>query len=108
MATVFPDDTYVYDYYGWTLNIDSRTLILVPEADNSFLNGYKGDISGQTDALCPEKLYINQGNYSMYFTFEFIQNFARTVVDRYSPYKAVLINASWVRTDTFQFRLVDL
>ena len=39
---------------------------------------------------------------------EFIQNFAKAVVDRYAPYKALQINSSWVRTQTFQFRLVDL
>lgn len=79
MATAYPNDAYVYDYYGWTLTIDTRTLILVSDHD-TFINGYRGDISGSTDAFCPEKLYGMQGNSSMYFSMEFIQNFAKAVV----------------------------
>lgn len=44
----------------------------------------------------------------MFISMAFIQSFAQTVADRYPPYKNILINASWVRTDTFQFRLADL
>lgn len=44
----------------------------------------------------------------MFISRQFIQSFAQTVVDRYTPYKNILINGSWVRTETFQFRLVDL
>lgn len=44
----------------------------------------------------------------MYLSMEFIQNFAKAVVERYTPYKSVQLNSTWVRTDTFQFRLVDL
>lgn len=80
LATVYPEDTYAYKYYEWTLNIDTRTLILVAEKDDSFINGYRGDIVGSVDSFCPEKLYTAQGSASMYISAEFIQNFAKAVV----------------------------
>lgn len=109
IADIYPEDTYNYEYYRWLLPIDTRTLAVVYDQDKeSFINGYRGDIVGQTEELCPTIMPNAQAQYSMYLSIEFIQNFAKSIVQRYPPYQEVKLNATWVRTDTFQFRLLDL
>jgi len=49
IADTYSNDTYNYDYYGWVLPIDTKTLSLTPDGDNNFVNGYRGNIIGQTD-----------------------------------------------------------
>lgn len=107
IASIYPNDTYEYDFYKWILSIDTKTKTLT-SVGNDYIHGYAGDVVGQTEQFCPLSIPSIRPQYNQFISMEFIQNFAKAVVDRYSNYKNVLINESWVRTENFQFKLVDL
>lgn len=107
ISSLYSTDKYTYDYYGWALTIDTTNMFINADG-NDIEIGYKGDITGDTSDWCPKAVPKRRDGYSMFISMAFIHSFAQTVADRYTPYKNVLINASWVRTDSFQFRLVDL
>lgn len=106
-------DTYESDIYtyrtldkSFSLPINVQQLLVVPEGNN-IVAGYAGSIEGVA-ADCPVGVPKVLDGYKMFISQDFAQSFAQAIVERYTPYKNVLINGSWVRTTTFQFRLVDL
>lgn len=59
LGTIFTDPTYVYDFYGWQQTISTKVMSIVRPSINDtldFLVGYIGEIVGQSDSLCPERI----------------------------------------------------
>lgn len=106
ISQIYDSDRYDYDYYGWKASINTQSLYVTAQ-DNNILNGYNGDIVGVTSD-CPKGLPTPQTNHKQFFSMAFINAFAKNVINNYAPYKNVLINSTSVRTDGFQFKLIDL
>lgn len=52
IASIYPNDTYEYDFYKWILSIDTKTKTLT-SVGNDYIHGYAGDVIGQTEQFCP-------------------------------------------------------
>lgn len=107
LAETFTTDKYQYEYQSWPLTIDTVNTVLTADGSN-IQAGYKGDVMGDTTERCPKGIPKSHDKYKLFISMPFIQSFAQTVVDKYPNFKNVMIDAASIRTETFQFKLVDL
>ena len=107
LAETYATDKYQYDYQSWPLTIDTTNTVITAD-DSNIVAGYKGDIVGDTTDRCPKGIPKSNDKYKLFMSMPFVMSFAQAVVDKYTGFKNVQIDAASIRTDTFQFKLVDL
>lgn len=98
ITDTYEGDTYTYKSLdgSFSLPINVQQMLVVPEGSN-IVTGYVGSIDGVA-AECPVGVPRVLDGYKMFISQEFAQSFAEAVIERYVPYKNVLVNGSWVRT----------
>ena len=47
-------------------------------------------------------------SYKQFISLEFMQNMAKNVAANFDKYQNIPINQTWIRSQNFQFKLIDL
>lgn len=92
IAVTFPSDKYVYSFDGTSISINTATLNIKTSDKSTFVHGIDGTIANQ-QGDCPNLTPQAQPAKKLYFSKEFIQNFATIFLRTYPGYQNMTFNS---------------
>lgn len=105
LSKIFNSNPYTYDYYNYKIDVSTSSTTVTVAQNTDVINGISGAIK---DATHCSGFVPNFDKGSTFYSYEFMQNMIDYSIKNYAAWKQVPINKNNIRTDIFQFKLLDL
>lgn len=106
MSKIYESNPYVYEYFGFQINVNVSTLSLAQYKDDGIVNSISGVIHGTTHFAdsAPEPYDA----YHSYYSLALVKNIIEFSANEYKKWKGVILDSSWIHSKVLKFRLIDL
>lgn len=107
LSKIYDSNPYNYNYYSTNISVDLSTVTFTTK-DTSLTSGMTGKLP-QGNSFCSQFVpdFTNTGA-SLFFSKEFAQNFVQYNIAAYPGWKNLRIDKKSVRSNLFQWELLDL